>query len=241
MFTYLLLLLDKLKVMAKQKTKKITDQEIVNFYTEYVLLNGKKPNSVYEFALKNDFEEAVFYDFFSSFEHIEEQYFSTMFDYSLSLVKKIEDYNDYDASQKLSSFYFTFIEMATANRSFVKYLLQEGKAPMSNIKKLKSLRQDYLAFVKEILEAPYKSEIRNVEKFQNRLIHEGAWIQFMSIIKYWLDDTSKAFEKTDIFIEKSIRASFDIVYNVPLESIIDFGKFLWKDKMPNRSKDTKTS
>lgn len=227
--------------MAKQKAKKITDQEIVNFYTEYVLVHGKKPNSVYEFALKNDFEESLFYNYFSSFEHLESQYFTNMFDYSLSLVQKQKEYTAYDASQKLSSFYFTFFEMATANRSFVKYLLEDGKFPLANIKKLKSLRQSYLDFVKEILEAPYKSEIRNVEKVQSRLIHEVAWVQFMSIIKYWLDDTSKAFEKTDIFIEKSIRASFDIVYNVPLESIIDFGKFLWKDKMPNRSKDTKTS
>lgn len=227
--------------MAKQKTKKITDQEIVNFYTEYVLLNGKKPNSVYEFALKNDFEESLFYTYFSSFEHIEEQYFVDMFEYSLTLVQKQKEYSVYDASQKLSSFYFTFFEMATANRSFVKYLLEEGKFSMSNIKKLKSLRQNYLAFVKEILEAPYKSEIRNIEKIQSKLIHEGAWLQFMSILKYWFDDTSKGFEKTDIFIEKSIRASFDIVYNVPLESIIDFGKFLWKEKMPSMSKDKKTS
>lgn len=227
--------------MAKQKTKKITDQEIVNFYTEYVLLNGKKPNSVYEFALKNDFEESLFYTYFSSFELIEEQYFTDMFEYSLALVKKQKEYEDYDASQKLSSFYFTFIEMATANRSFVKYLLEEGRFPMSNIKKLKSLRKNFLDYIKEILDAPYKTEIKNIEKFQSKLIHEGAWIQFMSIIKYWLDDTSKGFEKTDIFIEKSIRASFDIVYNVPLESIIDFGKFLWKEKMPSMSKDKKTS
>lgn len=227
--------------MAKQKTKTITDQEIVAFYTEYVLLNGRKPNSVYEFALKNDFEESLFYNFFSSFEHLETQYFVDMFDYSLSLVEKIPDYNEYDASQKLSSFYFTFMEMATANRSFVKYLLEEAKNPLNNIKKLKSLRQSFLAYIKEILEAPYKSEIKNLEKVQSSLIHEGAWLQFMSIIKYWLDDTSKGFEKTDIFIEKSVRASFDMVYNVPLDSIIDFGKFLWKDKMPNWSKDKETS
>ncbi len=227
--------------MAKQKTKIITDQEIVSFYTEYVLLSGKKPNSVYEFAVKNDFEESIFYNYFSSFEHLEEQYFTTMFEYSLTLVQKQKEYEDYDASQKLSSFYFTFFEMATANRSFVKYLLQEGKFPLTNIKKLKSLRQNYLAFVKEILDAPYKSEIRNLEKFQNKIVHEGAWLQFLSIIKYWLDDTSKGFEKTDIFIEKSIRASFDIVYNVPLESIIDFGKFIFKDKFPSMSKDKTTS
>jgi hypothetical protein len=227
--------------MAKQKIKKITDQDIVSFYTDYVLLHGKKPNSVYEFAKKNEFEEADFYTYFASFEHIEENYFATMFEFSMEMITKSKDFENYDASQKLSSFYFTFIEMATANRSFVKYLLEHEKNPLKNLKKLKSLRSHYLDFVKEILDAPYKSEISRVENIQNRVIHEGAWLQFMSILKYWLDDTSKGFEKTDIFIEKSVRASFDVVYNVPIESIIDFGKFLWKERTQSKSKENHNS
>jgi hypothetical protein len=53
-------------------------------------------------------------------------------------------------------------------------------------------------------------------------------------IKFWLDDNSKGFEKTDIFIEKSVNASFDILDTTPLKSVIDFGKFLFKEKInPN--------
>jgi hypothetical protein len=50
-------------------------------------------------------------------------------------------------------------------------------------------------------------------------------------LKFWLDDTSASFEKTDIFIEKSIKVSFDVIDTTPLKSIIDFGKFLFKEKM----------
>ena len=46
-----------------------------------------------------------------------------------------------------------------------------------------------------------------------------------------MDDTSPAFEKTDIFIEKSVNTSFDVLNVVPLKSIIDFGKFIFKEKM----------
>ena len=46
-----------------------------------------------------------------------------------------------------------------------------------------------------------------------------------------MDDTSKGFEKTDVAIEKSVRVIFDVFETTPLESIIDFGKFLWKEKM----------
>lgn len=217
--------------MAKQKVKSVSDENIIEYYTDYVLVNGKKPNSVYEFAKNNSFEEVDFYKFYASFEALEEQYFSNMFQYTYDLIYKSKEFGDYDASQKLSTFYFTFIEMASLNRSFVKFLLEQGKMPLKNISKLKLLRHDFKNFVKAILETPIKTDIEKIASIQNRLVHEGAWIQFLSIIKYWLDDTSKGFEKTDVFIEKSIKASFDIVYNVPIESIIDFGKFLWKEKM----------
>ena len=50
-------------------------------------------------------------------------------------------------------------------------------------------------------------------------------------MKFWLDDTSPAFEKTDVFIEKSVKASFDIMNIAPIKSVIDLGKFLFKEKM----------
>jgi ubiquinone biosynthesis protein COQ9 len=46
-----------------------------------------------------------------------------------------------------------------------------------------------------------------------------------------MNDESSNFEKTDVFIEKSVKASFDLAYNIPTQSIIDFGKFLWKEQM----------
>jgi hypothetical protein len=53
----------------------------------------------------------------------------------------------------------------------------------------------------------------------------------MLTLKFWLDDTSKSFEKTDIFIEKSINASFDLINISPLKSVVDLGKFLIKEKI----------
>lgn len=218
--------------MATQRKKKETTQEdIVTWYTDYCLSLGKKPNSVYEFSKQHGFEETHFYKYFASFEELESDYFSKMFYYTLDLVKENKEYAQYDSAQKLIGFYFTFMEMATANRSFVKFLLEEGKLPLKNITKLKVLRQDFLAFVKTILEAPLKIENEKITNIQNKLVHEGAWLQFMSIISFWMHDTSASFEKTDIYIEKSVKASFDMVYNVPIESIVDFAKFIWKEKM----------
>ena len=70
-----------------------------------------------------------------------------------------------------------------------------------------------------------------LEKLQNRGLKESAWFQLLVTMKFWLEDTSSSFEKTDIFIEKSVQASFDLIDVTPLKSIVDFGKFLYKEKM----------
>ena len=70
-----------------------------------------------------------------------------------------------------------------------------------------------------------------LEKIQNTSIKESSWLHLMITIKFWLDDTSASFEKTDIFIEKSINAKFDLMDIKPLKSIIDFGKFILKEKV----------
>jgi hypothetical protein len=154
-----------------------------------------------------------------------------MFAYTLELLEKNEGYQSYDSANKLSAFYFTFFEMATANRSFIIHLLKEDKNPMKNLGKLSKLRAVYLDYALTILEKPIKIEQETVVKIQDKVLQEASWLQFLSIFNFWMNDESPNFEKTDVFIEKSVKASFDLAYNIPTQSIIDFGKFLWKEQM----------
>lgn len=216
---------------APKKKKVITEDVIVSAYTDYCLTHGKKPNSIYEFAKQNAMEESDFYQFFASFEFLEKQYFVSMFAYTLELLEKNEGYQTYESSDKLSAFYFTFFEMATANRSFIMYLLMQDKNPMKNLGKLSKLREVYLDYALTILEKPIKIEQETVVKIQDKVLQEASWLQFLSIFNFWMKDESPNFEKTDVFIEKSVKASFDLAYNIPTQSIIDFGKFLWKEQM----------
>ena len=56
----------------------------------------------------------------------------------------------------------------------------------------------------------------------------------MATLKFWLDDTSSNFEKTDIFIEKSVDTSFEFLEVKPLKKLVDLGKFLFKEVKNNR-------
>jgi len=207
-----------------------TKADIIDKYTDYCLMHGHKPATVYKFAKENGFEEADFYKYFASFETLERAFFVEMLNHALETLGPSPTYNDFTGVDKLSAFYFTFFEIATANRSYVLYSLKEGGSDMKNMLKLKDLRKEFTVYAQAILDKPFDIPNQRADKFQSDALREAAWLQFLSIFKFWMNDTSPGFEKTDIFIEKSVKASSDLVYNTPLKSLFDLGKFIYKEK-----------
>ena len=217
--------------MAKET--KISKEKIISAYTKMILEEGKKPNSIYHFCQLLKIEETQFYQFFSSFEQIEESVFEHFFENTFELLTKSEDYSNYDAKTKVLSFYFTFFEQLTANRSLVLHLLNQEKNKLENLKKLIGLRKHYKNYIDSLGIETINIPQEQIQKIQQKSISEMAWIQMLMTLKFWMDDKSPSFEKTDIFIEKAVHASFDMLDVTPFKNIIDFGKFLWKEKMNN--------
>lgn len=224
-------MLEKLNKMAtKKKAAEWTAQVLLSHYTEYVLDHEKKPTTVYKFCKAIGIEESAFYTFFASLEAIESYFFESLHSHTLSLLHRNEGYDNYEDANKLLSYYFTFFEMATANRSYILMSLKEDKNPMEGYQKLGAMRKDFLLFVNDILEKNYKLPGEQLQKIEAKLLQEGAWLQFLLTFKFWMKDTSPNFEKTDVLIEKSVKASFEIMESFPVQSVIDLGKFLWKER-----------
>lgn len=209
----------------------IDEIHIATKYIDTLLTTGKPPKSIYSFSKELAIEESEFYTYFSSFQHLEGRIFTLFFENAMAVLEKNDDFSQYDAKNKLLSFFFTYIEILTANRSYVLLALKESGNSLQHAKKLRGLKQEFQRFTDtfDIDKIDIKQE--TLEKFQNKGIQEGFWVQFLVIIKYWMEDTSSAFEKTDLFIEKSVQASFDVLETKPAKSIIDLGKFLFKERM----------
>lgn len=218
--------------MAKKKN--ITENDIISSYMEYVLNHNKQPSSVYSFAKENNFEEALFYKYFGSFDIVEKGIFKAFFNNTITLLKKSEDYADFDPRNKLLSFYYTFFENLTANRSYVVHAIAGNKNQLKSLGALTELKKMFSGFIEGLDIKTIDLKEERLEKLQLRSLKESAWFQLLITMKFWLDDTSSSFEKTDIFIEKSVKASFDLIDTTPLKSIIDFGKFLFKEKIHNK-------
>ncbi|MFM1754678.1 MAG: hypothetical protein RLZZ236_1617 [Bacteroidota bacterium] len=216
--------------MATKKST-LTKDKIVSMFMNDTLENNEKPKSVYHFAKANGLTEAEFYNFFGGLEGVEKEIFSTFLAKTIELLDKDKDYEYYDMKSKMLSFYFTFFELLSANRSYVVLSLKENKNPLQGLMQLSSLRNGFKEFVSGIISDEYRLKQEKFQEIQEKALQESAWFQLMMTLKFWLDDSSASFEKTDLFIEKSVKASFELMNTTPLESLIDFGKFLFKEKI----------
>jgi len=219
--------------MATKKTK-ITKESIVSMYMSFALEHNEKPQSVYLFTKLNGFEETEFYNFFGNLESIEKEIYNQFFEKTIELLHKDSNYESYDMKSKLLSFYFTFFELLAANRSYVSMSLNEGKNKLQNLMKLSGLRNNFKKFIAEITTDDIRIQQEKIQEFQDKAIQESAWVQFLFTLKFWLEDGSASFEKTDIFIEKSVKLSFELLNVAPINSLIDFGKFIFKEKMQSK-------
>jgi len=219
--------------MATKKTVLSKDQ-IVSMYMEYVLERDEKPKSVFKFSKVNNITETEFYNFFATIESVEKEIFKMFFEKTVSLLQKDKDYESYDMRSKLLSFNFTFFELLTANRSYVVMALKESGSHLKSLTQLSSLRKSYKEFVTEIITDEIRIKQEQFQNFQEKAIQEASWLQLLLAIKFWMDDTSPALEKTDIYIEKSINTAFELFNVAPLDSLIDFGKFMFKEKIHSK-------
>ncbi len=219
--------------MAAKKSS-ITKDKIVSMYMKYRLENNEKPKSVYQFVKTNGFDETEFYSFFGTIESVEKEIFIMFLDKTVELIRKDPSYEAYDMKSKVLSFYFTFFELLSANRSYIVMSLKEHQNQLKNLMQLSSLRVGFKRYITEIISDEVRTSHEKFQYFQEKAIQETSWFQFLLTIKFWLEDESAAFEKTDIYIEKSVKATFELMNIAPLESIIDFGKFIFKEKIHNK-------
>lgn len=220
--------------MAVKKTttkkKKIDDNVLVTLFMDSVLSHNAEPKNVYLFCKENALEESDFYSFYGSINALKEDIWIKFYENTASNLTKDENFASYSNRNKLLSLYFTMFEVLTLNRSYVFYSLKENKNGLKNLKQLKGLRENFKGFIKDIIDENEEVKNETIQKITKPLYVEGAWIQFLFLLKFWLDDTSKGFEKTDIMIEKSVKAVLDVLDTTPLESVIDLGKFIWKER-----------
>ncbi|MEO1011544.1 MAG: TetR family transcriptional regulator C-terminal domain-containing protein, partial [Bacteroidota bacterium] len=138
-------------------------------------------------------------------------------------------YGKFTNREKMLTFFYSFFELLTLNRSYVLFALKQDKQTLKNLDQLKGIRGLIKKFTTGLIEEGNAGKNLKISRHNPKLFSEGAWIQFLFVLRFWTNDDSPGFEKTDMAIEKSVNTIFDVFDNTPLENLVDFGKFLYKE------------
>lgn len=213
------------------KKEKLTRERLITLYMDQVLETGTTPKNIYKFTKDNGLKEEEFYEFFGSFEALQKGVWERFFEHSIEVMEKSEEYSGFSAREKLLTFYYTFFEILSANRSYVLFSLKEEKGALKKLQQLTALRKRVKEFGRDIVrESRLKEEERTV-KTPGSAFAEATWLQLLFLLKFWMEDNSLQFEKTDVAIEKSVNTVYELFDTTALERVLDFGKFIWKEKM----------
>ncbi|MEH6682673.1 MAG: TetR family transcriptional regulator C-terminal domain-containing protein [Sediminicola sp.] len=212
-------------------TKKvgITRESIITAFMGYVAEHGQVPKSIYGFCKNNKIKEQDFYGFFGSVEGIKKAIWEDFFTNAHSLIIKNGDYDTMSSKDKMLTFLFTFFEVLTLNRTYVLISLKESHGIFKTLDQLKGLRVQVRSFAKDLIMDGNALKKSKLGQHPVGLFSEGAWVQLLFLLRFWVKDGSPAFEKTDLAIEKSVNTIFDLFDHTPLDNIIDFGKFMYRE------------
>ena len=113
--------------------------------------------------------------------------------------------------------------------------LNNGKPNLAALGILHGLREVYKKYVDDLDIPTMDLKQERLEEIKQKGLTEISWQQLLFTMNFWIGDSSTGFEKTDIFIEKSIKTSFELIDITPLKSLIDLGKFFIKEKITGKN------
>jgi Tetracyclin repressor-like, C-terminal domain len=212
----------------------MTKEKIRQAYSEFLLENGKKPESVYAFCKKFKIKEDAFYEEYSSFPQIESEIWKALFIEARASAESEEVYENYSVREKMLAFLYTWIEILKKNRSYILMSYEGFEKPiyMKSNSQLADFKNSFYDFMNELL-----MEARETREVEQRPIPQLMqrypdlfWAKTLFILDFWINDTSKSFEKTDTMIEKTVNTAFDLLGRSPLDSLFDLGKFIFQNR-----------
>jgi len=223
--------MEQAKTTRKKPTKKLFPDLIVSQYKTYLLENGVHPISIYKFCLDLGIKEEEFYNHFGSFDAIDRFIWKTFATHTIDRLTADEAFHGFSAREKLLTFYFAFAEVLKNNRSYILLTLRLHTKPELLPDFLKDLKTSFADFTQGIIqEGLQKNEIA-ARPFLDKRYSELFWVHLNFFLLYWKTDTSKGFESSDAFIEKSINLAFELIGKGALDTAVDFLKFLYQSKM----------
>lgn len=221
------------KIVARKK--KYTKEQILDLFITYVDEEGLGFDNE-AFCLDHSIQISQFRELLLSVEEAEKSVWEELMRAALQTVTSDTQFETFTIKDKLLSVYYTFFENCGLNSGFCKESIKyHGKLGMIPV--LKNMKVLFVEFVKDNFPSskfPVAQYSEKVNQLGGSVQSEAVYGQLLFLLDFWSRDTSIDYEKTDIAIEKAVKALTDLIDITPIKSLIDFGKFIWQERFQNR-------
>ena len=211
--------------MIEEKEKVRDYSRWMETYRIHVLENGSPPPSVFSFCRALGIGEEEFFEAFPTLEVFESEIWAERVRHVRGILESDEEYPAYPPRQKALAFFYTFLESMRGQRSwFLAWFPRDF--PARDPGTLSRFREAFLEWARpvaaeEVGGGGMAGRLR-ADKGVARLLYA----HFRAILKFHLEDDSDRFERTDAFVEKSVRLFFDLADTRVPESAADLFRFL---------------
>ena len=151
-------------------------------------------------------------------------------DATISRLTRDKAFRGFSAREKVLALFYTLMEELVKDRSYTVFQLNTLSKLDIVPAFLRDLRESYMGFMSSIIsEGQESGEIAKRPYLDNRY-PQLFWIYLLQFLQYWKDDDSLTFEKTDAYVEKSVRLGFDLIGRGALDSAVDFARFMLQSR-----------
>ncbi len=199
---------------------------VIGRYIHIILETGHPPASVYSFAKELEVSEREFFEHFASFDALEANIWKRTVTDTIHAIEHSEEWGGFSTQQKLLTFYYALCDRILDQRSFFLARfprLPKGEKPHQS---LCGMRHAFTEFAERILNDGRESGEVACRGSLTKAYPLGLFGHLLSVIEFNLEDTSQGFERTDAYIEKSVRLAFDVIGTQAVDSAFDLFRFL---------------
>lgn len=223
--------------MTPPNSTPLSESELISQWMNHWTSTRQRPKNLAEFAAATGLSEIAIADHVDNLSQLEKRVFNAFLTQTLDLLQASPELANYSYEEHLLALYFSLFELLSANRDYVLLALHDGAPAVLdvnplNLPKLSQMQQHFSAYIAQIVPVSLELPIPLLNQLSSKGLAEATWLQFLSILAFWLKDDSVGFEKTDAFIEKSVAAGADLMKFTDLSRLSDWGKFLFQERRP---------
>jgi AcrR family transcriptional regulator len=201
--------------------------QILEAYIRYLGEHGQPPATITRFCKDNGFDERSFFKEFASFDALEGAFWGGLVSRVVDAVKAGAEWDGFAARERYLTFLYAFMEQSLGNRSML-LLRLKGVSPFARSPVLRKMEARFKEFADLIVSHGISTGEIADRGSLGSFYPDALYIHFRGVMQFNVRDDSEGYERTDEFIEKTVKLAFELIGTQAIDSAFDLGKFLFR-------------